>query len=251
MAASTNQNLARRVSESSPITARQLQVLREAAEKVAALQRSLPTAAQRRHVPSEETRARFDIPGKEHRFERWRERTAHEIARLISGAEAQRFRSLRALGLRGNSVSLGKDIAEHAAWLYALAEEIRRTPERYPDPSTIAKPPAKSAASSAARSAAMPAPIQPPPAHPGPAIPNPPMPTKVTIGWLVTHVPIAVWGTAALILLGAFGLGIKLGQNDAFVRIVAPLLRIDVPVAPSAAHPPPPAGQPVVDGPTT
>ena len=47
-----------------------------------------------------------------------------------------------------------------------------------------------------------------------------PPPEKVTLTWLSRHLPWHLWIVAIGILLAAIGIGLRLGQNDSFMRVI-------------------------------
>jgi len=160
------------------------------------------------------------------RFERWKERSAEAIRRTISDVTASEFTSLPAKPRATHSETLLDLFELHHAFLIALAEDIGNRPGAFPDPATqgrrflrSSKPPS----------------LSPPRSR----LPDP---EKVTLEWLRIHVPLRYWIAVALglfgLVSGAFVAGVRLGQNDTFVRSFAPFLRVNDSSAPIAEHPP-------------
>lgn len=147
------------------------------------------------------------------RMARWKARAVREIGRIISPVEAKKIAGISLQPRWVQQETLLDVIGRHHAFLVALYDEIATNPAAFPPP------------------ALLPTPKKPkltPPRAPARPLSAPP---QVTLAWLWHHVPAKLWITAIVTVGGALtfalGLGVRLAQEPAFLRVVGPVLGID------------------------
>ncbi len=143
-------------------------------------------------------------------LDRWKRRAVKSLSQVVPPRELEPFARLSTEPW-WNAADEGRDpitpvLDGHRAEIESLIEDMRRNPSSYGQQVVAAL------SKKAER-----------PRH-GSSLP---LPEKVTIAWLVRHVPVQLWSGFALLVLAVFALGVRVGMVPQAAGWLAPLMGVD------------------------
>jgi hypothetical protein len=156
-------------------------------------------------------------------FPRWRDRTEHRLAAFVSLKASSELAALARKPIHAYNETWVDVVAKHLAFLEELVHDVQIHPEEY-GASVIAH---ERRLRAAARGESKTTPKKVPLTEP----------TKVTLAWLLHHLPFKFVAIFLGSLLAAFALGVRVAHVQAIKRVVGPPAGIpaDTPSAPRAA----------------
>lgn len=133
-------------------------------------------------------------------LDRWRERTIELLENHVSAQEASRLANMRGRPTWVERDNLLSVFDAHRSFVLSLANDVERNPAHY-----------GRSATRGSRDLSQ---------RRGPAPPLT-VPSKITLTWLFTHVPLWLWGSAFVLIFGAFVLGLRLAMSPEIRKLLS------------------------------
>lgn len=156
-------------------------------------------------------------------FPRWRDRTEHRLAAFVSLKASSELAALARKPIHAHNETWVDVVAKHLAFLEELVHDVQIHPEEYGASVIAHERRMRSAARGESKTTPKKVPLT--------------APAKVTLAWLLHHLPLTFVAIYVGSLLAAFALGVRVAHVPAIARMVSPPSGIpaDTPKEPRAA----------------
>lgn len=147
-------------------------------------------------------------------LDRWKRRAIASLSRIVPSEDLESFVRMStephwARAEEGHD-PISPVLHEHGIYLESLIVDMRANPDSYGERVVRQAQPTRAATA----------------ASPAQSLP---LPQKVTLAWLLEHVPVKLWIAFTGILIAAFALGARIGMIPDVVRWLGPLIGVEVP----------------------